>query len=214
MNDEILWVYDVSILFNKNKIFNFFPDIMNLSLVENLNRTMRFVIYYFLILYLMDIVDFKTIICGLVLWTVITLFIITNSNENIVEKFTLMKQNKIKTIERKSTKDNPVMNLSVLDYGKNVNINADLDDKNIDKNIIGKDIDSINKYNYNELSRVNLLRRNFYTMPNTKVPNQQTEFAKSLYDKGPTCKEDTLQCYKNLPDRLQVGRGSASLALK
>tara|TARA_Y100000741_G_C18258423_1_gene559776 strand:- start:796 stop:1449 length:654 start_codon:yes stop_codon:yes gene_type:complete len=217
MNDEILWIYDVSILFNKNDVLNFFPDIMNLSLIENLNRSMRFLIYYLLILYLMDIIDLKTIICGVVLWTVITLFIITNSNKKFIEKFTLNNNNNnnnVKTIERKSTIDNPVMNLSVLDYGKNINIIADLDDKNIDKNIIGKDIDSINKYNYNELSRVNLLKRNFYTMPNTKVPNEQTEFAKSLYNKGPTCKQDTLQCYKNLPDVLQVGRASCSLALK
>ena len=212
MNDEILWIYDVSILFNKNNILNFFPDIMNLSLIENLNRSMRFIIYYFLILYIINIIDFKTIICGLVLWTVITLFIITNNNKNILEKFTLFNKNNVKTIERKSTKDNPMMNLSVLDYGKNINIKADLNDKNIDKNIIGKDIDLINKYNYNELNRVNLLRRNFYTMPNTKVPNEQTEFARSLYNNGPTCKQDTLQCYKNLPDRLQIGRGSSSLA--
>jgi len=214
MNDKILWIYDMNILFNKNNILNFFPDTVNLSLVENLNRSMRFIIYYFLILYVMNIIDLKTILCGLVLWTVITLFIITNNtDENIIEKFTLM-NNKVKTIERKSTKDNPVMNLSVLDYGKNINIKVDLDDKNIDKNIIGKDISSINKYNYNELGRVNLLNRNFYTMPNTKVPNEQTEFARALYDKGPTCKQDTSQCLKNLPDRLQVGRGSASVALK
>ncbi len=212
MNDEILWIYDVSILFNKNNILNFFPDIMNLSLIENLNRSMRFIIYYFLILYIINIIDFKTIICGLLLWTVITLFIITNNSKNILEKFTLFNKNNVKTIERKSTKDNPMMNLSVLDYGKNINIKADLNDKNIDKNIIGKDIDLINKYNYNELNRVNLLRRNFYTMPNTKVPNEQTEFARSLYNNGPTCKQDTLQCYKNLPDRLQIGRGSSSLA--
>ena len=36
-------------------------------------------------------------------------------------------------------------------------------------------------------------------MPNTKVPNEQTEFARNLYDKGPTCKEDTTKCYKQLP---------------
>ena len=179
MNDEILWIYDMSVLFNKNNVFNFFPDIMNLSLIENLNRSMRFIIYYLLILYLMNIIDFKTIICGLVLWSIITLFIITNSNENIIEKLTLGK-NKMKTIIRNSTKDNPVMNLSVFDYGKNINIKTNLDDKNIDKNIIGKSIDSISKYNYNELNRVNLLRRNFYTMPNTKVPNNQTEFAITL----------------------------------
>ena len=31
------------------------------------------------------------------------------------------------------------------------------------------------------------LKRNFYTTPINTVPNNQTEFAKWLYDKGPTC---------------------------
>ena len=206
MNNEILWIYDLSVLIDKNSILNIFPDIKNLSISENLNRLMRFFIYYLLILYIFDLVEVKTIMCGLLLWTIITIFIYTQ-NTDVVEKFTLDNNKKdIEVVERKSTSNNPVMNLSVLDYGKNIDIRVDLEDTNIDKNILGKEFDSISKYNYNELGRANLVRRNFYTMPNTKVPNEQTEFARCLYDKGPTCKEDTTKCYKNLPDLLQVGR--------
>ena len=47
-------------------------------------------------------------------------------------------------------------------------------------------------------------------MPVTNLTNDQTEFAKWLYDNGPTCKEDTTLCYDSLPDRLQMGRSSSN----
>ena len=40
--------------------------------------------------------------------------------------------------------------------------------------------------------------RNFHTMPNTKIPNDQKEFALFCYGNMPSCKEgDSLQCTKN-----------------
>ena len=42
-------------------------------------------------------------------------------------------------------------------------------------------------------------------MPNTKLVSDQTEFAKWLYDRGPTCKEGNNQaCYENANDHLGV----------
>ena len=39
---------------------------------------------------------------------------------------------------------------------------------------------------------------NFYTMPNTKIPNNQKDFALFCYGNMPSCKEgDSLQCTKN-----------------
>ena len=118
MSNEILWIYDLSVLIDKNSILNIFPDIKNLSITENLNRLMRFLIYYLLILYIFDLVEVKTIMCGLLLWTIITIFIDTQ-NTDVIENFTLNDNKKdIESVERKSTPNNPVMNLSVLDYGK------------------------------------------------------------------------------------------------
>lgn len=39
-------------------------------------------------------------------------------------------------------------------------------------------------------------QRQFYTIPNTMVPNNQTEFAKWLYLVPSTCKEDTTNCLR------------------
>ncbi len=37
-------------------------------------------------------------------------------------------------------------------------------------------------------------QRQYYTMPSTTIPNEQTSFAKWLYLTPPTCKEDSIRC--------------------
>ena len=40
-------------------------------------------------------------------------------------------------------------------------------------------------------------QRQFYTVPNTSIPNQRNEFAEWLYKSRATCKEDNNNCYNN-----------------
>ena len=43
--------------------------------------------------------------------------------------------------------------------------------------------------------------RQFYTMPVTDIVNDQTGFAKWLYDRGPTCKQGAVEkCYDNVSE--------------
>ena len=51
-----------------------------------------------------------------------------------------------------------------------------------------------------------MFERQFYTTPINTIPNDQTEFAKWLYDSGPTCKEKTTECINTIPERLSMGR--------
>tara|TARA_A100001015_G_C14393593_1_gene482673 strand:- start:56 stop:409 length:354 start_codon:yes stop_codon:yes gene_type:complete len=47
-------------------------------------------------------------------------------------------------------------------------------------------------------------QRQFYTMPNTQIPNDQTSFAKWCYATPSTCKEgNNLQCFNNLEPKLR-----------
>ncbi len=46
------------------------------------------------------------------------------------------------------------------------------------------------------------MQRNFYSMPSTTVPNDQTGFANWCYKLPKTCKEGNgVQCYNNLYNR-------------
>ena len=100
------------------------------------------------------------------------------------------------------TKKNPLMNVLMTEYSENpkrqqaapaynelveeeVNEKAQAQDKKLFKNL------------GDNLSFENSMR-NFYAMPNTKIPNNQKDFALFCYGNMPSCKEgDALQCTKN-----------------
>ncbi len=56
--------------------------------------------------------------------------------------------------------------------------------------------------------------RQFYTMPVTDIVNDQTGFAKWLYDRGPTCKEGAMnECWNNINDiSLQAVGGNSGIS--
>ncbi len=98
---------------------------------------------------------------------------------------------------RKPTQDNPMMNLNSLDWGKvNIPEACNADDENIKDDIkvnfnheLFRDVDEV-------FDKANS-QRQFYTMPNTSIPNNQSEFAQWLYRKpeGTLCKdEDMSKC--------------------
>lgn len=127
---------------------------------------------------------------------VITLILYKTSD--YVEPFEIKEKTK-----RKSTKNNPMMNLSISDYGKGERGIANTEDIHIEENLVSdlyKDI--------GDLSNKQCFERNFYTMPVTTVPNDQGSFANWLY-KTDTCKSgDMEECVNNVDNRLDLGMGS------
>ena len=57
-------------------------------------------------------------------------------------------------------------------------------------------------------------QRQYYTMPSTTIPNEQTAFAKWLYLSPPTCKEDNLRCVPETTQPPFPGINLESLELK
>jgi len=106
-------------------------------------------------------------------------------------------EEKLNTCKR-PTSDNPMMNLSAVDHGnQNVPAACNANDSEIQNDIkinFNKDLFR----NVDELWEKENSQRQFYTMPNTAVPNNQKEFAEWLY-KMPTsniCKEDQYACLR------------------
>jgi hypothetical protein len=95
---------------------------------------------------------------------------------------------------RKSTRMNPFMNPDITDYGVgDIPVACNANDEDVKNNItvnfnheLFRDVD--------ELWERENSQRQFYTLPNTAVPNNQIEFAKWLYKVPETCKEDTVNC--------------------
>lgn len=97
---------------------------------------------------------------------------------------------------KKPTINNPFMNIQLHDFDNQQQIEAcnEEDDK------INKDINhSFNTKLFMNIddtfSRTNS-QRQFFTTPNTRIPNNQTEFANWLYKMPETCKENNEKCLK------------------
>lgn len=96
---------------------------------------------------------------------------------------------------RAPTKDNPFMNPSVVDYNTDAPEACNSDDETINNSItkaftsdLYMDVDDA----FNKLNS----QRQFYTVPNTAIPNNQGDFANWLYRSPVTCKEDQEQCLR------------------
>ena len=200
INDSF-WLNDYKILFIRERITDFFPT-KDMTLIEKLNAIFRMSIYLSIILYLLTnnyLYLYIFIIIG-----AFTCFIyytqkdnvelyfnsFPNSNNNLIEK-TIFEDAK-NTIT--PTVENPFMNINLI-----------TDDKTKEAPPPSWNNDSIqekieDKFNYNLYRDVGDLygksnsQREYYTMPSTTIPNNQTSFAKWCYSVGPTCKEKSIYC--------------------
>ena len=216
-NEETIWVKDLNVLFKKENLFKYVP-LNSYTNYEKINATMRFTLYLSVLLsFIFKNLNylFIFIICAIVTYL---MYINEDKNEenkmkknienyNNYEKDPDLKKHKInhKKILRKCvlpTRNNPFMNVLPTDNRKRKPACKTYNNQKI-KNLVEdkfskglyKDINGI--YN-NENSQ-----REFYTTPNTTVPNKQDEFAQWCYGIPKTCKEGNgEQCVRNNMERL------------
>lgn len=218
MSLDKFWSDDVTVLFNKNKLGEFFPT-NSMSLEEVLNALVRASFYMstFLFVYKRNVNVFFIGLGTLVITYLIYKYKPTevgssknNKNGSVSgskvgsgskENFTNhdeMLQEKVCVMP---TNDNPFMNVSLSDY--KTMPNRDVCDDILDNPYVKQDIeDKFSHGLYQDVGDVwgkNNSQRQFYTMPSTTIPNKQKEFALWLYNRGPTCKEGNgYQCFANI----------------
>ena len=232
MTIDKFWSNDVTVLFNTEKLSEFFPT-NTMSIEEVLNALVRASLYLSICLFVYKRNVNVFFIC---IGTLIITYLIykyspskntnntNNNNNNSYKNGSNTDSNdnnndndKLNTEGFESryeydeflqdkvcvtpTVNNPFMNVSISDY-KNMP-NRNVCDDLLDDPYIKHDIES--KFNhglYQDVGDVwgkNNSQRQFYTMPNTSIPNKQKEFAQWLYNRGPTCKEGNgYQCYANI----------------
>jgi hypothetical protein len=62
------------------------------------------------------------------------------------------------------------------------------------KDLNGKSLNRQTMRDVGDLYGKSNSQRQYYTAPSTTIPNEQTKFAKWLYQTSSTCKEDTKYC--------------------
>ena len=195
----IFWMKDYKILFYKEYLTDFFPT-KEMTVIEKLNSIFRLSIYISVLLYLLTnnyLYLYIMIIVG-----AFTYFIYYTQKDNIELYFNSI-PNSITNILEENTK----VKTDILPSTENpfMNINLITDDKakepapsSWNNNEIQNEIED--KFGYNLYRDVGDLygksnsQRQYYTMPSTTIPNNQTSFAKWCYSVGPTCKEKSIYC--------------------
>ncbi len=99
---------------------------------------------------------------------------------------------------RKPIINNPFMNPTLIDFNNDLTPNLAACNA-FDEEIKNEIADKFNKNlfrNVDDLFEIKNSQRQFYTIPNTSVPNQQIEFAEWLWKQPETCKEDQSVCLR------------------
>jgi len=210
---ESIWYENIYNLFSPTNYFKILP-IREMTLQEKLNSLVRFFVYLGIILALINR-NYKYLLLGII--TALISIIINNfesKKKEETEKF--LKDRDLTIVDNKicarSTVENPFMNLSVADISLNPDHPqaCDIDNTQVRKTI-AKNFHSHVYRDVNDIYSKDASERQFYTMPCTKVVNDQTDFGNWLYNRGSSCKEGSgEQCWRNIDgEGLRVGGGNS-----
>ena len=197
------WYQDLSILVNNSRLDEYYPS-KDMTVEEKLNSLVRLAMYLSVLLVILTRnSNYLFILISTMLITYL-IFYFKEKKENFSEH----KEKKVKYV--KPTIDNPFMNIQYDDYIKNPNREAIIKKNNYSNPILNKNIEDNFNYNlYRDMSDIfgkNNSQRQFYTMPVTTIPNNQTQFANWLYKTEETCKENNGEaCLRNIDNNLKSG---------
>lgn len=194
--DNNIWFNDIHILFNKDRLLDIIP-LKEMSNGSKINAITRFSLYLSVLLF---------VITGnyLNLYIVITVVIVSylmhifNTQEFFEDNISLENsKNNIKEVECDlPTKENPLMNPLVGDNAQKKKVACQIDDNKVLKKVDKRFCDRLYQNTSNIFSN-RFEQRAFYTMPNSKIPNDQTTFAKWLYDIPIACETGDSALLKN-----------------
>jgi len=193
MSTQPIWYKDFYQFVQPTNLPRFVP-LPSMTLAEKLNATLRFSIYFALVLYLAQRQAGVVFVPVFVAIFSYALFAFYDSNAKSEEDM-LLAMNMTKSGPKKKntcvlpTPDNPMGNILMSDYALQpdrppaCSITTSAIKRRAERimNSLYKDVDDI--------WSAKTSTRNFYQTPIQTIPNKQTEFAEWLYKTGKTCKE-------------------------
>jgi len=192
------WYTDISILYEKDSITEIFPS-KRFDILRKLNAIVRLSILYTLVMYFLKR-EQKYLVIPLIVMGITWLIWYRQDDihvdaimkDSISDKIDdLVKINDLNTECRVPTKENPFMNPTLDDYGNNSSPPKACPSYN-NKGVQRRVDELFNEDLYRDVKDVfnkNNSQRQFYTVPGSNVPNDQSSFANWLYGTPPTCKE-------------------------
>jgi hypothetical protein len=188
---------------NLNELFN--PVLIpteNMTLEEKLNTISRLILFIGIISAF--VFNDSRYILFIIIMLIISIIIYNFQKKNLLSAEKFLEDKNLDIIDNKictkPTVDNPFMNptLNDIKYNSNKPNACSIDNSKIN-NLIN---DSFYSRVFREAGDIYgklSSERQFYTVPSTSIPNDQTSYAEWLYKRGKTCKENNgEQCYNNL----------------
>lgn len=206
------WITDPSILINEKNILKFWPT-EDMSRNDKLNSISRLVIVLTIIGTLIT-QTFRVVITGIITLAIIVLFYFIQKKDK-TNKEGFSSSNFINNNYQPPKTNNPLMNVSLTDYKENPKRKAAAPSFNpvVEENINEKTKEFVvsqfnnsteceDQYIKSRLFQdlgdnfvFNQSMRNFYSTPNTTIPNDQKGFAEFCYGDMKSCKEgDPIAC--------------------
>ena len=207
------WLYNPLVLFDKEHILEFWPN-NKMSLTRKMNAIARSIITLTLIGFLFT-QSVKLLITSVITLVVLVILYKTQYEKKQLESLKesayregFEGRNSDKFIDvfndnfTTPTKQNPMMNVLMTDYADNPQrkmaapsynkrIAEKINDKSIKRNKLYQDLGDNLAFEHQ--------MRNFHSMPNTTIPNNQRGFAEFCYGNMPSCKGgDDEQCNKSM----------------
>lgn len=103
---------------------------------------------------------------------------------------------------KKPSKHNPFMNPVLTDIAKEPA--CPIDNEKV-LQLVDKYFDESMYRNVDDIYDRTTSKRQFYSVPVKQIPNDQSEFANWLYNRGASCKENNpIQCYNNMYRDLRI----------
>ena len=216
ITSNTLWLNNPIILVDKNTITQLWP-MENMTREQKINAITRLVILLTLIGFLF-LNNIKILITGIIALIILLFtYYILNKNanlNNVKETFSNEEMyEKVKHNFTNPTTINPIMNILLPEIQDNPNrLEAAPSYNKAVKNIINEETKEfiVNNFDNNENIKKNLFNnqvdnfefeqsmRQFYTTANSRVPNNQKEFARFCYGNMASCKDgDVEMCLKN-----------------
>ena len=191
-----LWYKDITVI--KYEPFQFIPS-NNLSEHQKINAIARLGIY---LVFIFTVFRLNSSYLGFPILLIIVSFLLGRT-----EKFG-NQSNKQKCY--KPTEVNPFMNFTMDDYYKNVDRPANCPVPEVRKEMRKQFLKKVIP-DPTDLWGQNFSDRNFYTMPNTRVVNDQTGFAEWCYGTMGQCKTNGKNCLKYAQTRTGTGMFGSAL---
>lgn len=210
---EKIWYEDVPSLFTATNYYVILP-LQNLTFEEKMNSIVRFFIYFGIIMSLIRM-SANHLFWGIIaLLATAIIYRYQQSTKKRVQGYLTEKNVDVidNAVCKRTTVDNPFMNPSVDEYGTEVNYENACPIYN--EKVYNKMSDNFHERLFQDCSDIYdkmSSQRQFYTVPNTSIPNDQEGFAKWVYGSPPTCKEGNgFGCMTQTFDDAQRRAGNGS----